>query len=115
MTLQNEERLKMMYTFANDAASMSKGITIERLSSDKAYQYSILYPLKQICELINNVDNDVIIAYPNVEWVDWRGFRNRVFHDYGAIDLSIVLEMITDALPLLLIELQKIHGDYQEC
>jgi uncharacterized protein with HEPN domain len=55
--------------------------------------------------------NDITQLYPNIEWADWRGFRNRVFHDYGAINFSIVLEMITEALPLLLTELQKIHGD----
>ena len=55
--------------------------------------------------------SDVPILYPNIEWPDWCGFRNRIFHDYGTIDFSIVLEMITEALPLLLLELQKIHGE----
>ena len=55
--------------------------------------------------------NNILVAYPNIEWMDWRGFRNRLFHDYGTIDFSIVLEMITDALPLLLTELQQIYDD----
>jgi len=55
--------------------------------------------------------SDIPTLYPNIEWPDWRGFRNRMLHDYGTIDFSIVLEMITEALPLLLIELQKIHED----
>ena len=100
-----------MYAFAKDASSIAEGITLERLSLDKAYQYSLLYPLGQIGELSINMRKDVTMLYPNIEWADWRGFRNRVFHDYGTIDFSIVLEMITEALPLLLDELQKIHEE----
>ena len=102
-----------MYTFAKDASSIAEEITLERLTSDKAYQYSLLYSLGQIGELAINMSSDIPQLYPNIEWSDWRGFRNRIFHDYGTIDLSIVLEMITEALPLLLVELQKIHGDYK--
>jgi uncharacterized protein with HEPN domain len=112
MTLQDKERFKKMYTFAKDACSIAEGITLERLTADKAYQYSLLYPLGQIGEIAINMGSDVPKIYSEIEWSDWRGFRNRIFHDYGTIDFSIVLEMINEALPLLLIELQKIHGDY---
>jgi uncharacterized protein with HEPN domain len=99
-----------MYEFACDVSSISEGITLERLTKDKPYQYSLLYPLGQIGETVIKTNNNVIELYPNIEWSDWRGFRNRVFHDYGAIDFSIVLEMIIEAIPLLLEELNKIYG-----
>jgi len=110
MTLQDKERLKKMYTFAKDASAIAEGITLERLTDDKAYQYSLLYPMGQIGEIAINIGSEVQKSYPDIEWADWRGFRNRLFHDYGAIDFSIVLEMIMEALPLLLSELQIIHG-----
>jgi uncharacterized protein with HEPN domain len=103
-----------MYLFTKDASSIADGVTLERLTVDKAYQYSLLYPLGQIGELAIHIGNDTQAKYPNIEWADWRGFRNRLFHDYGTIDFSIVLEMITEALPLLLIELKKAHNDYTE-
>ena len=109
MTLQDKERFKKMYTFAKNAFSIAEGITLERLSEDKAYQYSLLYPLGQIGEIAINMGSDIPTTYPNIEWTKWRGFRNRIFHDYGTIDFSIVLEMIEEALPLLLIELRGIH------
>ena len=111
MTPRDKDRFKRMYTFAKDASSIAEGITLELLTSDKAYQYSLLYPLGQIGELAISMKNDITVQYPSIEWSDWRGFRNRLFHNYGTIDFSIVLEMITEALPLLLIELKKIHED----
>ena len=112
MTVQDNERFKKMYTFARDASSIAEGITLERLTIDKPFQYSLLYPLGQIGEIAASMGSETPIKYPNIEWADWRGFRNRIFHDYGAIDFSIVLEMIKEALPLLLIELQRIQGDF---
>ena len=111
MTPQDKERFKKMYTFAKDISSISEGITLERLINDKPYQYSLLYPLGQIGEAAIKMNDEIPKLYPDIEWADWRGFRNRVFHDYGTIDFAIVLEMITDAIPLLLIELQRVHGD----
>ena len=112
MKIQDKERFKQMYIFAQDALSISEGITLECLIADNAYQYSLLYPLGQIGELAINMGSDIPTLYPNIEWSKWRGFRNRVFHNYGAIDFSIVLEMIKEALPLLLTELQKIQEDF---
>ena len=111
MTHQDKDRFKKMHKFAEDASSIAKGITLERLTKDNVYQYSLLYPLGQIGEIAINMGSDITAMYPEIEWADWRGFRNRLFHDYGTIDFSIVLEMIEDALPLLLVELRKIHKD----
>ena len=111
MRIQDKERFKQMYIFAKDASSIAEDITLERLTADKAYQYSLLYPLGQIGELAINMGSDIPALYPDIKWDNWRGFRNRIFHNYGMIDFSIVLEMITEALPLLLTELQKIHGE----
>jgi len=60
MTLQDKERFKRMYTFAKDVSSIAEGITLERLTTDKAYQYSLLYPLGQIGELAINMGNNII-------------------------------------------------------
>ena len=45
MTVQDSERFKKMYEFAKDASCIAEGISLERLTTDKAYQYSLLYPL----------------------------------------------------------------------
>ena len=112
MTIQDKERIKKMHVFAKDISVISERITLERLIADKPYQYSLLYPLGQIGELAVKINKDVQALYPCIEWADWRGFRNRVFHDYGTINFTIVPEMITEALPLLLSELNKIHDDH---
>jgi uncharacterized protein with HEPN domain len=115
MKTQIKDQFNKMLKFANNANEIAKNITLEKLETDIPYQYSLLYPLGQIGELAIYMtrDTDIEKIYSDIEWAKWRGFRNRIFHDYDMIDFSIVLEMIIEALPLLLIELQKIHGDSQ--
>jgi len=114
MKPQLKDQFNKMLKFANNANEIAKDITLEKLANDIPYQYSLLYPLGQIGELAIYMtrNSDIEKIYSDIEWSKWRGFRNRIFHDYDMIDFSIVLEMITDALPLLLTELQKIHRDY---
>jgi len=71
MTIQDNERLKKMYAFAKDASIIAEGVTLERLATDKAYQYSLLYPLGQIGEIAINMGSDILTLYPNIEWPDW--------------------------------------------
>jgi len=108
-----------MMSFADDILMMSTGVTLQKLADNKTFQYSILYPLGQIGELAIAIsesakrsDLSVEELHPEVEWADWRGFRNRNFHDYDQINLRIVLEMIEEAVPLLLQSLTTITQRY---
>ena len=113
MKPQHKEQFSKMLVFANNANQIAQDITLEKLETDTPYQYSLLYPLGQIGELAISMtrDTDVEKAFTAIEWSKWRGFRNRLYHDYNMLDFSIVLEMITDALPLLMTELRNILGD----
>ena|GEM_PF-873947 len=110
---QHKDQFSKMLMFAANANEIAKGVTLEKLTTDIPHQYSLLYPLWQIGELAISMtrDTDVEKIYPAIEWAKWRGFRNRIFHDYNTIDFLIVIEMTTDALPSLLIELQRIQED----
>ena len=113
MKQQVREQFSKMLKFAKNATEIAKELTLDKLTTNIPYQYSLLYPLGQIGELAISLSRDSNIeeTYPGVEWSKWRGFRNRIFHDYDMLDFSIVLEMISEDLPLLLTELQIIHGD----
>ncbi|MCL2079299.1 MAG: DUF86 domain-containing protein [Oscillospiraceae bacterium] len=115
MKQQLKEQFSKMLKFSNNAAEIAADISLDKLASDIPYQYSLLYPLGQIGELAAHMtrNKDIEEVYPNIEWSKWRGFRNRIFHDYDMIDFSIVLEMISEALPLLRAELNTIIVDCQ--
>lgn len=41
-----------------------------------------------------------------------KGLRNRIVHEYGNVDLTIVYDTISNDIPNLLIDLSKIGHDY---
>jgi len=117
MKPQDKERINKMLLFAYDVIEISKDKTLDDLLNDKSLQYCLLYPLGQIGEIaiklgesVQSCGKRIEETYPEIEWADWRGFRNRVFHDYGTIDFVIVLEMIEEATPLLISGLKSIQS-----
>lgn len=49
---------------------------------------------------------DYVAAHPEVAWLSMRGMRNRIAHGYHDIDLEIVWETVSVALPELLDQLR---------
>ena len=45
---------------------------------------------------------------PAIPWRAMKGLRNRIVHEYGNVDLTIVYETVMHDIPALLHSLQKI-------
>ena len=41
-------------------------------------------------------------AIPSVPWAELRGMRNRVFHEYGNVDVDVVIDIVENDLPELI-------------
>lgn len=57
--------------------------------------------LQILGEAVNHLPAELTDDYPNVEWVQIRGFRNILVHQYFGVDISIVRSVVNDHLPLL--------------
>lgn len=79
------------------------GHDFQKYESDISYQYSINLCLIQIGELAGKMLNfdGAVEAYPEVEWHNIYGLRNRITHGYGSIDLAITFDVSTMDVPIL--------------
>ncbi|MCL2047259.1 MAG: DUF86 domain-containing protein [Defluviitaleaceae bacterium] len=68
----------------------------------------VLYAMGQIGENANAVSEASRNKYHRVLWNPIIGIRNRVFHSYGAVDMSIVYETAIDYMSELINELSEI-------
>lgn len=69
---------------------------------DKRTQQAIILNLIILGEAATKLmDNypDVTAAHPEIEWRSMRGMRNRIAHGYYDIDLDVVWETVSSALP----------------
>ncbi len=62
---------------------------------------SVMFRLIQISENSNRLSVQFKKNNSNVPWVAVKGLRNRVVHDYGNVDLSIIYNTVKNDVPLL--------------
>lgn len=75
-------------------------------------QDAVLRNLQVMCESVQKLPNDWKNSYPEIEWSNIAGFRNRLTHEYLNVDLDIVWSVIQRYLPDLEITIDAIAQEY---
>ena len=76
---------------------------------NKMAQYGICFCIAQIGDLVNKLsDEGYEKKYPELAWREIYGMRNRIAHDYGAIDLQLVYDTGVKDIPVLLEQCKEI-------
>ena len=107
------------------------------MTRDNAYLYDILESARLALEHIGNVpqdefEKDILLQdavvrrleiigeatrrtsietkqkYPHLPWKDMLGMRNAAIHEYDNLDLKLIWDTVTQDLPDLITELEKI-------
>lgn len=77
------------------------GVTKETLESDLVLQDSMMLRLVQISENAKCLTEKYQESHSEIPWYDINGLRNRIVHDYGNEDLSIVYDTLTEDIPAI--------------
>lgn len=83
------------------------GIDNEEFSRNDVLQDSLMFRLVQISENTKKLSDEYKEENPLIPWTAIYGLRNRIVHDYGNIDLSVVIETLRKDIPELLAEIEK--------
>ena len=95
---------------------MSK-IDKDDFNKDEILQKAMSFSLVQISEESKNLSDEYKTNHNQIPWTDIYGLRNRIVHDYGNVDLTIVFETLKNDIPEVLkliqvaIETMKLHQD----
>jgi uncharacterized protein with HEPN domain len=103
--------LKNILMFAERISSRIKNVSLEQFLDNEETQDLILYPLGQIGENANRVSEELREKYHEILWNPIIGIRNRIFHSYEDINMSIVYQAAIDNTPALIKQLKKILYD----
>lgn len=104
-------RLKHMLDYAREAVEMAKGNDAEELDKDRKLALALTHLVELIGEAASQVPQEVRDQYPNIPWPKVVGMRNRLIHGYDFVDYAILWDTITDDLPPLITELERIIPD----
>ncbi len=81
--------------------------SLEEFESDELLIDSMLFRLIQIAENNEKLSVKFRNDNKNIPWKDIKGMRNKIVHDYGVIDLSLVYSTLKNSVPELLNHLEK--------
>lgn len=62
---------------------------------------SMMFRLIQISENAKRIDDNFKARNKSIPWFEMYGLRNRIVHDYGNVDLSIVFNTLVKDIPEL--------------
>ena len=101
-------RLRHMLDFARTAAGFCEGRERADLDRDEMLALALLRLLEVIGEAATHIPDEFRNEHPAIPWRDITGMRNRLIHAYTAVDMDIVWTVLTERLPQLTSELEKL-------
>ncbi len=104
-------RLKHMRDAAKEALSFLNGRTREDLSRDRMLLLALIKEIEIVGEAATQISEESRKALPQIPWPKIVAMRNRLIHAYADVDLSILWDTLTGALPELLRELESALPD----
>ena len=75
------------------------GKSSEDFDADEVLQDSMMFRLIQISENAQKVSAEFKALHGDIPWGDVYGLRNRIVHEYGNVDMSIVYDTLVYDIP----------------
>jgi len=104
-------RIRHILDAAREAIVFSQGRSRADLNSDRQLNLSLVRLLEIIGEAARGISTEFRQAHPDLPWKSMVGIRDRLIHAYFDINLDVVWETVTDDLPSLIGQLEKIVAD----
>ena len=86
----------------------TSGLTLAELDSNEILLDSVMFRLIQISENSDKLTDDFKKYHSNIPWRAIKGLRNRIVHEYGNVDLTVVYDTVKNDIPQLHEELRTI-------
>lgn len=86
----------------NFIVAQMKDVSIDDLNANEVLLDSMLFRMIQISENSKKLSDEYKQQHASVPWNAVYGFRNRIVHDYGNVELNIVFETLKNDIPDLL-------------
>jgi uncharacterized protein with HEPN domain len=101
-------RVKDILAAIAEIREFTNEITFKEFQDDRKTIRAVLYNLAIIGEAVRSIPLEVEASHPEIPWIDVRGMRNIVIHEYFQVNLSIIWQTIQQDLVPLEFSLQQL-------
>lgn len=84
------------------------GFTQIQLQNNEILIDSIMFRLIQVSENSDKLTEEFKEKYNTIPWRAIKGMRNRIVHEYGNVDFSVVYQTVQNDIPVILEKLKKV-------
>lgn len=82
---------------------------LKEIESNVFYIDSIMFRFIQIAENSERLTKEFKLNHHDIPWKEIKGMRNRIVHDYGFIDITIIYDTLINNIPELFEKLNNIN------
>lgn len=101
-------RLRHMLEHAREAVVLMQDKNRSDLDNSRLHVLALVRLVEIVGEAASRVSKATQRRHPQVPWPQIIGMRNRLIHGYDVVDLGIVWRTVTEELPPLIDELERI-------
>ncbi len=105
---RDEIRLRHMLDYSREAVALLQDKFRPDLDRDRVLQLALVRLIEIVGEAAGRVSDEVQSKHPSIPWPQIISMRNRLIHGYDFVDIDILWQTITEDLPVLVSELEKI-------
>ena len=106
--MRNEIIIQKMRNYVDRVLGYCVGYDYKSFAEDMKLIDACVFNLSQLGELCKLVETDYEKAHPQIPWRPMYGLRNRIVHDYEGVNLQLIWEIISEDLPEVKEELDKL-------
>ncbi|HAL17866.1 MAG TPA: DUF86 domain-containing protein [Anaerolineaceae bacterium] len=101
-------RITDILTCIEKIQAYTAGMTYGQFKNDAKTVDAVIRNLEVIGEAAGYIPKAIQDRYPDMGWLEMRGMRNIMVHEYFGVSLPIIWRTVTHDLPLLSQELRKL-------
>jgi len=92
----------------------ASGLSFDEFCADDKVVDAVVRNLEVIGEAARHIPPEIESRHPDLPWVEMRGMRNILVHEYFGVNLSILWHTIQQNLPPIIEKLDKILASENE-
>ena len=108
MSKNDEIRLRHVLDAAREAVAFTEKRSRDDLDKNRMLSLSLVRLLEVIGEASRGISEEFRTAHPEIAWKKMAGMRDRLIHGYFDVNLDIVWKTVTEDLPPLVIQIEKV-------
>lgn len=111
MSLSVTEYLGHIHKEASYLVRRLTGVNQAEFQAGETLQRACTRSLEIIGEATKRVPDELRRKHQQIDWRGMAGMRDRLIHDYLDVDYDIVWDVLTNKVPALAIEIERIVGE----